>query len=56
MKNFCLLIFYNQSKFLEKKRDNVVTIKKIQIRNCQRFVLYDTKSIVYERDNEDWNF
>ena len=52
MKNLCFLILHNQSKFLKKKRDNVVTTKKIQIRNHQRFILCNQKSIIYEK--KEW--
>jgi len=45
-------MFYNQSKFLKKRRDNVVTTKKIQIKNHQRFVLCNKKSTIYEKENK----
>ena len=35
MKNFCFPMFYNQSKFLKKRRNNVVTTKIFELKTIK---------------------
>ena len=39
MKDFSLTIFHNKTKFGKEKQNNVITTKKICIRNKEQFAL-----------------
>ena len=55
MKNFSFGMFDNKTKTVKKFRKNIITVKKMQIRNMERFVLNNEKAIVNKRQNRNQN-
>ena len=49
VEDFSFGMFNNKTKTIEKIRENIVTTKKMQVRNVERFVLTDEETIVDER-------
>jgi len=49
VEDFSFGMFDNKTKTIEKIRKNVVTTKKMRVRNVERFVLTDEETIVDER-------
>jgi len=49
VEDFSFGMFYNKTKTIEKIRKNIVTTKKMRVRNVERFVLTDEETIVNER-------
>ena len=41
-------MFDGETKTVKELRKNIVTTKKIRVRNVSRFVLSDNKSIIYK--------
>ena len=52
---FSFGVFYYKTKLLQQLCHNIVVIKKVAIRNVERFVLRDKESIINEINNRDWN-
>ena len=55
MKNFSFGMFDNETKTVKKFRKNIITAEKMQIRNMERFVLNNKKTIVNKRQNRNQN-
>ena len=55
MKNFSFGMFDNETKTVKKFRKNIITAKKMQIRNMERFVLNNEKAIIDKRQNRSRN-
>ena len=55
MKNFSFGMFDNETKTVKKFRKNIITVKKMRIRNMERFVLNNEKAIVDKRQNRNRN-
>jgi len=53
MKNFSFGMFDNETKTVEKFKQNVITTIKMRIGNMKRFVLTNEETIVNERENGD---
>ena len=49
VEDFSFGMFDNKTKTIEKIRKNIVTTKKMRVRNVERFVLTDEETIVDER-------
>ena len=49
MENFSVGMFNNKTKTVKKVRKNIITAKKMQIGNIERFVLNNEKTIVNKR-------
>ena len=48
-------MFDNETKTVKKFRKNIITAKKMQIRNMERFVLNNEKAIIDKRQNRSRN-
>ena len=55
IKNFSFGMFDNETKTVKKFRKNIITVKKMRIRNMERFVLNNEKAIVDKRQNRNQN-
>jgi len=48
MKNFHFSMLQNETKFLQKWRNNIITTEEKRIRSSQRFTLSNKKTIINE--------
>jgi len=55
MENFSFGMFDNETKTVKKFRKNIIAAKKMRIRNMERFVLDNEKTIVDKRQNRNQN-
>ena len=55
MENFSFGMFDNKTKTVKKFRKNIIAAKKMRIRNIERFVLNNEKTIVDKRQNRNRN-
>jgi len=55
MENFSFGVFNDETKTVEKFRQNIVTTIKMRIRDMERFVLTNEETIVNKGKNRNWN-
>jgi len=55
MENFSFGMFDDETKTVEKFRQNIVTTIKMIIGNMKRSVLTNEEAIVNKRKNRNWN-
>jgi len=55
MENFSFGMFDDETKTVEKFRQNIVTTIKMRIGNMKRSVFTNEETIVNKRKNRNWN-
>jgi len=55
MENFSFGMFNDETKTVEKFRQNIVITIKMRIGNMKRSVLTNEETIVNKRKNKNWN-
>ena len=53
---FCFCVFYYETKFLQKRRSNIINTKKEWVQNRKKFTLSDKEIIINKRKNGNKNF